>query len=310
MTTALDVAELFAATFAARHDCHSPWIETPEGGQWICRREPLTGEVVLSAFRSGRPVAGYMLDVDSTTQLAAIDVDLEDGLMLADRVARVMTKAGCPAYIEPSRRGAHLWCSIGPFALPGIVVRRALRAFLQEAGIEPDPKIELRPGQDRLSGPDGVGTALRMPLMPHQTTRVKGVLMAPGGRIIAEKMHEALEAVETAPTATFAAWAERWAPPLDPRAIAPGDRPPRVFAPDDGVSATSILEDIGVVVRKVPGAVKCPFHPDTNPSLSIAADNRRVWCKSPACEAYGANGRGLGTNQLRKLIRDRAGHAA
>jgi hypothetical protein len=303
VTAIQDVAALYVATFSARQDLFSPWM----GDGWVCRREPLTADVVLAAFRSGRPVATYMLAGDSTTQLAAIDVDLEDGLMLADRVARVMTKAGCPAYVETSRRGAHVWASIGPYALPGIVVRRALRAFMQEAGVEPDPKIELRPGQDRLSGPDGVGTALRMPLMPHQKTGVKGVLMAPGGRIVAEKMHEALEAVETAPTSVFAAWAERWEPVIDPRAIPSAYRKPRRYQDEPSMSASQLLAEAGVSVRRIPGAVKCPFHDDHNPSLSIAADDRRVFCKNPSCEAHNG-GRGLGTAQLANLIRRR--HAA
>jgi hypothetical protein len=307
VTAIADVADLYVATFAARHDVCSPWIETPEGGQWICAREPLTADVVLAAFRSGRPVATYMLDADSTTQLAALDIDLEDGLMLADRVARVMTKAGCPAYVETSRRGGHLWCSIGPFALPGIVVRRALRAFLQEAGIEPDPKIELRPGQDRLSGPDGVGTALRMPLMPHQKTGVKGVLMAPGGRIVAEKMHEALEAVETAPTATFAAWAERWAPPepiLSP-ARDPGDRPRGIDRFNADVGVSEVLRDDWHVANALPGkSVSCPSPdhggPDRHPSCRILADDRRLFCHNPGCGFHNA-GRGRDAYDLAKM---------
>jgi hypothetical protein len=299
VTDLVDVAELYAATFAARTDCYSDWT----GDQWICRREPLTADVVISAFRTKRPVSGYMLAGDSTTSIAALDIDLEDGLMLADRVAKVMTKAGCPAYIEPSRRGAHLWSSIGPFALPGIVVRHALRAFLQEAGVEWNPKIELRPGQDHLNGPDGVGTALRMPLMPHQATGIKGVLMAPGGRIVAERMHEALEAVETAPTDVFASWAEKWSPPVPdmPPARDPNDRPRGIDRFNADVGVSEVLRDDWHVPNAFPGkSVICPAHDDHNPSLKILADDRRVYCHAPACDFNNA-GRGRDAYDLAKL---------
>lgn len=33
--------------------------------------------------------------------------------------------------------------------------------------------------------------------------------------------------------------------------------------------------------------VRCPFHDDRNPSLSVSRDDRRAWCHSPTCWAYG-----------------------
>jgi hypothetical protein len=135
-----------------------------------------------------------------------------------------------------------------------------------------DPKIELRPGQDHLNGPDGVGTALRMPLMPHQSTGIKGVLMAPGGRIVAERMHEALEAVETAPTDVFASWAEKWTPPEPdiPPARDPGDRPRGIDRFNADVGVSEVLRDDWHVPNALPGkSVICPAHDDHNPSLKI-----------------------------------------
>jgi hypothetical protein len=293
-------AGIYIATFAARTDAYSTWT----GEHWSAVREELTPDVVIEAFRSKRPVSGYTIAADSTTHVAALDVDLESGLLVCDRVARLMTSSGCPAYVEPSRRGAHLWAILSD-PLPAIVVRRSLRAFLQHAHIdETNPKIELRPGQDRLLDPNGLGNALRLPLMPHPATRQRAPLLRPGGKILATKIGEACLEVETVPAALFAEWAEKWVPRIDPRDLPPWARKPKRYGDDqdDTLTATSLLLEAGVTGAVRPGrAVRCPFHDDKHPSLSIAKDDRRVFCKSPSCEAF-ANGRGLGTHQLRALL--------
>jgi hypothetical protein len=301
-----DVALAYLSTFAGRTDAHSPWT----GEQWIARREPLTPAVVIEAFRSKRPVGAYVAGIPDAegriaTHLACLDVDIEPGgLLIADRIGRAMRKTGIPAYIEGSRRGGHLWVVLER-PLPCPAIRRALKALIAAAGVEPDPKIELRPGQDRASSPDGLGNALRMPLMPHQTTGVAGELMEPGGKLVARKMAEAVLNVDFANPAIVEEWAQRWTPEIDPREIPHSYRRPRGHNDRDETSVVELLAELGV--RAVPGrAAKCPFHDDNHPSLSIARDERRVFCKSPSCDAHGFNGKGLGSDQLRKLIGRRA----
>jgi hypothetical protein len=300
-----DMALGYLATFAGRTDAYSPWT----GEHWIAVREPLTPEVIITAFRTKRPVSGYVSsapDADGriTSHLACLDVDIEPGgLLLADRIGRAMRRTGIPAYIEGSRRGAHLWVVLDR-SLPCPIIRRGLKALIAAADVELHPKIELRPGQDKLSGPDGLGNALRLPLMPHQTTGVAGELMEPGGRVFARKIAEACF-VDWANAAILEEWAQRWTPEIDPREIPHSYRRPRAHDDRDDASVVELLAGLGV--RAVPGrAAKCPFHDDTHPSLSIARDERRVFCKSPSCDAYGFNGKGLGTDQLRKLIGRRA----
>jgi 5S rRNA maturation endonuclease (ribonuclease M5) len=47
------------------------------------------------------------------------------------------------------------------------------------------------------------------------------------------------------------------------------------------------------VVDPTPGrTVRCPAHDDRSPSLSIAADDKRVWCHSPSCLLNGQEGQG------------------
>jgi hypothetical protein len=51
---------------------------------------------------------------------------------------------------------------------------------------------------------------------------------------------------------------------------------------------------------KVGRANHCPAHDDSNPSMSIARDDRRVWCKQAAC-ILANDGRGRGTHELEAL---------
>ena len=104
----LAIAQQWVLTFAARHDAYNAWMPGPEG-HWYARREPLTGEVLLRALAERLPLGGYMTAPDGTSHIAALDFDREEGRAMAFNVARVMDAAGAAAYIEPSRRGAHLW---------------------------------------------------------------------------------------------------------------------------------------------------------------------------------------------------------
>lgn len=60
---------------------------------------------------------------------------------------------------------------------------------------------------------------------------------------------------------------------------------------NNAVEVTEVLRrEFGLEAR--PGrAVKCPFHEDQHPSLSILKDDRRAYCHTPTCWAHN-NGRG------------------
>lgn len=312
-----DIAAAYIAMYAGRTDSYSPWIDTNEGGQWIARREPLTPAVVIEAFRSKRPVGAYVAGVPDaegriSTHLACLDVDVEPGgRKIAERIGRTMRRTGIPAYLELSRRGAHLWV-VMERPLPCPVIRRALWALIAASGVELDPKIELRPAQDRLSGPDGLGYALRMPLMPHQRTGIAGELMAPGGVLVASKVGEAVLNVDLANPAFIEEWAERWVDPTPPLPVRdPSERPDRgIERFNDAVGVCEVLVVDWGVAGATPGkAIRCPGHDDHNPSLSILRDDRRVLCHNPECLLNNA-GRGRDAWDLAQLAPGRKRGAA
>ena len=93
--------------FAARNDVYSHW--TADG--WRPVREPLTGETVIAGLQgTGPSISGYMIAPGSVSHVAALDFDTDNGLEQAFALASFMGSHGLPAYVETSRRGAHLWC--------------------------------------------------------------------------------------------------------------------------------------------------------------------------------------------------------
>ena len=292
------VALYYAFLFPARNDVYSRW--TPDG--WRPLRETMTTKVILDGLTGNGPsISGYMINPPGVSHSVAIDFDRDDGMKQAVRLARLMAKEKMPAYVESSRRGAHLWMTLDEVT-PARVIRTGLRGLLQALGLDPhDPKIELRPGTDTVAD-DGMGHALRLPLMPHPKTGKRGTLRTAQGERVGKTVADVLLNWETAPASALNGWAERYKPPpIRPDAIHGEDvRPHEPFPEDDSV-ASDILRELWGCERAAPGrSVKCPAHEDNLPSLSILRDDRRAICKAPHC-ILNNNDRGRGTYELRQL---------
>jgi hypothetical protein len=333
----LQAAEVYAATFSGRRDAYSYWTgehwrlaerrtgETEE-------RLPLTAEVVIRAFSTGIPISAYSLAEDSTTHVACLDIDRSYGMKLGKDGLRVLARMGAIGYLEPSARGCHLWIVLDE-ARPGIFVRRMLRGLIAEAKMPPcpgskqppvlddhgrsvcqgcprpaekgekllerheDPKIELRPAHDRLSSPDSVGICIRMPTMPHHRTGKRYVLIGSDGTVLPPRLTDMMLEVEWSPMGPLTELAE-----LAPLPRLPASPPVDLMYPHGRPTATESASEIlrtlwGMPEPKVGRANLCPAHDDQRPSLSIARDDQRVWCKNGAC-ILSNDGRGRGTHEL------------
>lgn len=296
-----NVARIYVETFAGRSDAYVRWT----GTQYVTVREPLTADVIVAAVRDRRPVGAYFLTPDSCSHVTALDFDRPDGWDLGCRVGTWLWTLGVPAYPERSREGrAHLWIVVAPDSasepstVPGIVLRGALRAALGAVGLAQTPDIELRPGSDRLSGPDGLGHALRLPTMPHKATGERHPLCDPRtGEAIGRTLGEMLLALQLAPVGRIVELAERYRPPVPPRVgrVKPPWAPRGTGLIDrfnGHVGVSEVLQREFGVENPMPGrTIRCPCHDDCAPSLSIARDDSRVWCHAPGCE-LSADGRG------------------
>ena len=285
------IIESYVAQFAARSDVYTEWFED----HWVCRHEMLRPEKVAAAFAGGPSLSGFPIDGEGNTHVAAIDFDSDDGMELGRRLREAMAARGATAYLEPSRRGCHLWVLLDE-KLPAKAVRRALRGFLAEAGIEESPKIELRPAYD---DPKFSGT-LRFPTMPHPKTGVRYPMLGPDDQPLPGKLSGLLLAIEWTPAAVFEDAAMRYVPPL--KDLPPDYSPPKVIRPDAEVESVSAVIHELTGARAMPGrSIACPFHDDRTPSLSIADDDERCFCKSPRCWAWN-DGRGRGPGEIRRHL--------
>lgn len=292
----MQACELYAATFAGRTDAYSVWT----GDAWWAKRNELTPEIVANAFLTNIPISGYVLGSDNMTHVAALDIDREDGWELGREVCKQLTRLGGIGYLEASRRGCHIWIVL-PERRPGILIRRALVALCAEAGLPVDPKIELRPGSDRIAEEGGLGHCLRLPTMPHQRTGQRYALFSSDtGTQLPGKVPDMMLEIEWCPVLVIDRLAERAPLPK----LGPPPRGLRHAYGDpiaDEQSASQILREVWGALNAAPGkAIKCPAHDDEHPSLSILKDDQRAICRSPSC-ILNNNDRGRGTHELATL---------
>ena len=297
--------ELWISMFAARRD-----VFVVDSRLTI--KEPLDVQLCARAGKLGHAISGYLAapiegSAGYATTMGAIDVDTTLDDALAIRVT--LHQHGIPTLMSLSRRGAHLWmwtqgdgtASERSMPVPAPKVRHALDAAvkLTIADAERRSHIEVFPKAAR--SPLGVGT-LRMPLMRHPKSGLIYPVRDMDGRETSDRlaayemtvpMDSPYEAVRRLATAVKA-------PATYPRTL--GRQRAPVSLPE-GPGVVALLAAMGVSGTLAPGrSVRCPFHEDKHASLSIAADDQRVFCKAPACPTYNG-GRGLGSLALAKLVK-------
>ena len=287
---------MYAATFTARQDDFVAFA----GTMWSRVGRPLTADAILRGLAgTGPPLSGYFLTPQSTGHVAAIDFDSDDGLDLARRCRTALAKRGAPAWVEASRRGAHLWV-VCDRVHSGLVLRRFLRAMLADAGIEETPKVELRPAQDEIKV-DGYGSPLRMPTMPNPKTGLRYPMLDEHDKPLPRAIDAMMLEIVEAPSWIVESLAATLR--IDPKNLPQSYFPPRLIRPNDDESASDILRELWGMPEPKPGhANRCPAHEDRSPSLLIFPDDRRAVCYAPSCELHN-DGRGRGTHELRQLAR-------
>lgn len=304
----LQVAAVYLATFAPRTDVYSHWTD----GGWRPVRSPLTPEIVIAGLTGkGTAVSAYMIAPGSVSHVLALDFDTDNGLEQAMLLGRTMWAQDLPAYVETSRRGAHLWCIISA-TLPAAIVRKAARALLGAALLPTnDPHIEIRPGSDHVEAEEhphvsgalvgrGLGHALRMPMMPHPKTGVRGVMFNAQSHRMGPNLAQIMLDIEHAPSTEILKWADRWNPAIT--VIPPTWGKPKPHREDDDASACELLRTLWGVADPLPGRNShCPVHGrDRNPSLTVMKDDKRAICRVPGC-VLNNSGKGRGTWELRTM---------
>lgn len=303
------ILDLYLGSFAARHDAYVKNSRAHID-------DPLDPALAYAALgRGGFSVSGYMarwVEVDDTrhclTHVGAIDFDMEDGFDQAKKVRATLAGLGIRSLLVSSRRGGHLWVTtvghdirndsvVG--MVPASIIRRALTAALKLTGIE-DPKAEVFPKKSPSDW--GVG-ALRMPLMRHPKTGVRYPAYDDDDAEVT-RIRDLVQAMADVQVGSpFTAFHALAGPEVSdvtyPSPSGPYRRPSTATGDAPGV-VQLLGERFGT--QAIAGrSTRCPFHDDHHASLQVAADDERIWCKTPECEMYN-DGKGMGSLELAKHL--------
>ncbi|HMN11306.1 MAG TPA: CHC2 zinc finger domain-containing protein [Bellilinea sp.] len=150
----------FARTFIPRQDCYA--LQT-EDGRYITLQRHFELDYVQAHLKGILTLGAYALDARSQARWLCLDADTPEQWAELLKMTRDLSQDGVTAYLEPSRRGGHLWLFFSP--TPGATVRQLGQSLVSRYDLA---GIELFPKQAELK--TGPGSLVRLPLGRHRLT--------------------------------------------------------------------------------------------------------------------------------------------
>jgi CHC2 zinc finger len=272
----------YAATFIPRLDLY-PW-QQPDGS-YITIHKPLDSHLIIGHLLGHITIGAYALDQQDMAKWICFDADEDEHWQGLLSLATDLEQQGIIPYLEPSRRGGHLWLFLDP--LSGTFARRFGNYLLAEHNLS---GVELYPKQDFLN--PGPGSLVRLPLGVHRKTGRKYHFITRDGQALAPTFREQIRVLstpervpmpfimrilaKTLPTASTAS-----APP--PSKPSPELRP---TAPSSGhtlserlKSRISVLEFVSQYVELDASQTGfCPFHDDQQKSFGVNVEGNYWNC--------------------------------
>jgi hypothetical protein len=271
------LVEAYTSTFISRRDAYPQQL--PDG-TYITVQQPLTLSLVEAHLRGQVTLGAYALDYNSMARWVCLDADDDvqwQGLLA---LSQALAHQQVTTYIEPSRRGGHLWF-FTPL-LPGSYARRFAHQLLLEQQLE---NVEIYPKQDTLRS--GVGSLVRLPLGIHRKTgrvyhfvtldgrplaptiRAQLAILASPDRVSLPFFLSVLSRVQSAP-------ASEVAPTTTFRPI---DNPTQVPLSERLKGTVSVVDFVSRYIpldRKNTGF--CPFHDDQHRSFAVNVEGNYWHC--------------------------------
>jgi hypothetical protein len=109
----------FARMFIPRQDCYP--LQT-EDGRYITLQRHFELDYVQAHLKGMLTLGAYALDARSQARWLCLDADTPEQWAELLKMTRDLREDGVTAYLEPSRRGGHLWLFFSP--TPGATVRQ------------------------------------------------------------------------------------------------------------------------------------------------------------------------------------------
>jgi hypothetical protein len=267
----------YQATFITRTDRYPQ--QRPDG-RFLSVPQPITPALIAAHLYRHLTLGAYALSKESLAQWVCLDADTYDGWLGLLALADMLLGQRVTAYLEPSRRGGHLWLFCSP--LPGSFARRFAHQLLRDHALT---GIEVFPKQDYLT--TGSGSLVRLPLGVHRKTGKVYPFVTPDRQPLAPTIREQvalLASPERVPLPfVLAALARSPAPTLEP------SKPTSTFRraqPDTQMSLSERLKGTISVLDFVSCYVEldghhtgfCPFHDDQHKSFAVDVEHNYWHC--------------------------------
>jgi hypothetical protein len=261
----------YAATFVSRRDLYPIQLGN---GSYVSVKKELTDSMVAAHIKGYITIGAYALDRSGWAKWICFDADDEERWQGLVGLAHKLDIVSVTPYLEPSRRGGHLWL-FAPM-IPGFQIRRFGKQLLAEHELT---GIEIYPRQDKpVTGP---GSCVRLPLGVHRITgrryhfiNLDGTPLAPTIRGQIELLtHPQLvplsfidRVLERAPETKYTPPTPRFKPRRDQDMSGP---------PSERIKAAiSVHEFVSRYVDLDPlGRGYCPFHEDDVKSFQVSEDS-------------------------------------
>lgn len=255
------------------------WDQYPQQtrlGWWVTIPKPMHVGLLFAHLRGRLTLGTYLLDPESRGRFLVLDADDQETWQRVQDMASDLWAQGITSYVEPSRRGGHLWLFLSqPTA--GVEVRWGGGGLLHTYQLSPRA-VELYPKQGRLV--TGPGSLMRLPFGKHQLTGRQYDFRLPNGDPLGATMVEQLQmlgAAQTVPNRIFTQLVEVGREMMVNARIHPPVRPQNTFVTGEGgppsarvKAAITVYEFVSQFVSlSASGVGSCPFHEDHHPSFSV-----------------------------------------
>ncbi|MBL8164022.1 MAG: hypothetical protein JNJ61_18685 [Anaerolineae bacterium] len=272
-----ELVTFYAETFINRWDRYPK--QQPDGSYVAVQRTPLSYWLIAQHLLGRVTLGAYALDTQSRAKWICLDADTPNDWSGLLRVAQNLLRSRdqIPCYLEPSRRGGHLWLFTNP--IPGSVARRFAKHLLTTHDL---PQVEVYPKQAELR--TGPGSLVRLPLGVHLLDHKRHHFVTLEGTPLAPTIREQIRILAN-PLRVPAGYIEQQVAAIpEPQQVSPtrrfqareiiGDTPSERIK-----NSISVLEFVSQYVDlDRNGRGYCPFHDDSHMSFGVNTEGNFWHC--------------------------------
>jgi hypothetical protein len=256
-------ARILELQFIQRWDCFP--LQQQDGSYYTVHKR--LSIAYLDRHLSGELTMGtYLLSPTNTARFLVLDADTDQTWSDLRALSPKLQAQGIPSYLEPSRRGGHLWFFFGQ-PLQGALVRSFAFGLLESFKLN---RIEVYPKQDVLD--TGPGSLIRLPFGVHRVSGERYPFLTSEGKELGPTMAAQLHILRQPQTVNLGAIQqyqlvvpkEQKKPVLTPSVSVEGQLSDRIK------SAVTVYAFVSQYVDLTEqGRGLCPFHDDRVMSLSV-----------------------------------------